>query len=235
MNKISIVIIEDNDLTRLTFATYFKKCLPLEFLGEAANGMEGLKLIQTIQPDIAIVDIGLPELDGIALTQLIKESGCNTKILILTLLDRPQEVIAAFAAGADSYCLKDINFDLLLDAIEETHKGNAWIAPAIAKIVLTNLDSQTKTNPQNVFSPKREKKPIEVQEKIAIDKNFCYLTDREYEILRLIVDGKTNSQISEILFIAVGTVKTHVRNILNKLSADDRTQAAVLAIRRGLI
>src|SRR6476661_7307041 len=175
MSKIRVALIEDHDLTRVGIRTALQQRDTIEVVGDAANATEGLKLLQSSKPDVAIVDIGLPDFDGIELTQKFKksvaESDPDTKILILTFQDNEEEVLAAFAAGADSYCMKDISFDQLLDVVKVTHEGNSWIDPAIA----------------------------------------------------------------EKLYITVGTVKTHVRNILNKLCADDRTQAAVLALRSGLV
>jgi DNA-binding NarL/FixJ family response regulator len=212
MSKIRVALIEDHDLTRVGIRTALQQRSEIEFVGEAANATEGLNLLETSKPDIGIVDIGLPDMDGIELTRRFKdfqasEEESQTKILVLTLQDNEDAVLAAFAAGADSYCMKNISFDNLLEAIQVTFEGNAWIDPAIAKIVL------------------KKTKLIEADP----------LTERELEVLQLIVEGCSNAAIAERLYITVGTVKTHVRNILNKLCADDRTQAAVRALRSGLV
>ncbi|MBD2495200.1 response regulator transcription factor [Nostoc sp. FACHB-280] len=237
MSKIRIVLIEDHDLTRVGIRTALQQRDEIEVLGEAGNAAEGLKLLKILQPDIAIVDIGLPDKDGIALTREIKAiatSEDSTKVLILTLRDNKEAVLAAFAAGADSYCMKDIKFDNLLEAVRVTYNGNAWIDPAIARIVL----QQAQEN-----SPKQETVPKE-SKNIPQNQDFgeseeiidpYTLTERELEVLQLIVEGCSNAVIAERLYITVGTVKTHVRNILNKLCADDRTQAAVRALRSGLV
>src|SRR4028119_1147648 len=141
MKKIRVALIEDHDLTRVGIRTALQQRQEIEVVGEAANAHEGLKLLETSHPDIAIIDIGLPDKDGIELTRIIKaaqEDGArfNTKVLILTLRDNKEAVLAAFAAGADSYCMKDISFDNLLEALRVTYSGNAWIDPAIARIVL---------------------------------------------------------------------------------------------------
>jgi len=207
-------------------------------VGEAANASDGLKLVETVHPDIAIVDIGLPDQDGIDLTRQIKAAqdggeGAQTKVLILTLRDNKEAVLAAFAAGADSYCMKDISFDNLLEALRVTHSGNAWIDPAIARIVL----QQAQQKPSGADTA-AESKTVAIN---AADAEYdqmiaAYpLTERELEVLQLIVEGCSNAVIAEKLYITVGTVKTHVRNILNKLCADDRTQAAVRALRSGLV
>lgn len=238
MNKIRVALIEDHDLTRVGIRTALQQRQEIEVVGEAANANEGLKLVEAAHPDIAIVDIGLPDKDGIELTRQIKSTqengeGSPTKVLILTLRDNKEAVLAAFAAGADSYCMKDISFDNLLEALRATHGGNAWIDPAIARIVVQQAQ-ETPENPEAAIDNKTvaiNAADAEYDQMIA-----AYpLTERELEVLQLIVEGCSNAVIAEKLYITVGTVKTHVRNILNKLCADDRTQAAVRALRSGLV
>jgi DNA-binding NarL/FixJ family response regulator len=238
MSKIRVALIEDHDLTRVGIRTALQQRSEIEFVGEAANATDGLKLLETSRPDIGIVDIGLPDIDGIELTRRFKEARSaeeetQTKILVLTLQDNEEAVMAAFAAGADSYCMKNISFDNLLEALQVTYEGNAWIDPAIARIVLTQAKSSEagadaaaalKTVTINAAEPEYSQL-IEAYP----------LTERELEVLQLIVEGCSNAAIAEKLYITVGTVKTHVRNILNKLCADDRTQAAVRALRSGLV
>jgi DNA-binding NarL/FixJ family response regulator len=240
MSKIRIALIEDHDLTRVGIRTALQQRSEIEFVGEAANGTSGLNLLETSRPDVGIVDIGLPDIDGIELTRRFKESqnntnegGSQTKILVLTLQDNEESVMAAFAAGADSYCMKNISFDNLLEALQVTHEGNAWIDPAIAKIVL----KQTKlVKAGTEATPSTKTVTISAAEPEYSQLIEAYpLTERELEVLQLIVDGCSNAAIAEKLYITVGTVKTHVRNILNKLCADDRTQAAVRALRSGLV
>jgi DNA-binding NarL/FixJ family response regulator len=236
MSEIQVALIEDHDLTRVGMRTALQQQVGVKVIGEAANGTEGLHLLQTSAPDVAIVDIGLPDIDGIELTrefrefQAESEEAKKTKILILTLNDSEEAVLAAFAAGADSYCMKDVSLDRLLEAIQVTNDGHSWIDPAIARLVL-----------------KQARQPIgegKVKPTVAIDAvapeysqilETYPLTERELEVLELIVAGCSNATIAEKLYITVGTVKTHVRNILNKLCADDRTQAAVRALRSGLV
>jgi DNA-binding NarL/FixJ family response regulator len=235
MSKIRVALIEDHDLTRVGIRTALQQKEEIEIVGEAANATDGLKLLRLIQPDIAIVDIGLPDKDGIELTRELKSIGGDelaTKVLILTLRDNKEAVLAAFAAGADSYCMKDIKYDNLLEAVRVTHNGNAWIDPAIARIVL----QQAQQNPPQADSSSglKTNRLGEVDENEEPIDPYT-LTERELEVLQLIVEGCSNALIAERLFITVGTVKTHVRNILNKLCADDRTQAAVRALRSGLV
>lgn len=238
MSKIRVALIEDHDLTRVGIRTALQQRGEIEFVGEAANAAEGLKLLGTSKPDVAIVDIGLPDMDGIELTRKFKESlttgeeGNDTKILVLTLQDNEDAVLAAFAAGADSYCMKNISFDNLLEALQVTHEGNAWIDPAIARIVL----KQTRENRAGGEAAAAKTVIIHAAEPEYSQLIEAYpLTERELEVLQLIVEGCSNAAIAEKLYITVGTVKTHVRNILNKLCADDRTQAVVRALRSGLV
>ncbi|HEY9846029.1 MAG TPA: response regulator transcription factor [Candidatus Caenarcaniphilales bacterium] len=235
MNPIQVVLIEDHDLTRVGMRMSLQQHGNVSVVGEAENGIAGLKLVETHHPDIAIVDIGLPDIDGIEVTRKIKEqpeADGKTKVLILTLRDNEQVVLAAFGAGADSYCMKDVTSDNLLEAIQVTYEGHSWIDPAIAGVVL----QQTRQAQAN--STAREPETVKIG---AADPEYnqiieAYpLTERELEVLQLIVEGCSNATIAERLFITVGTVKTHVRNILNKLCADDRTQAAVRALRSGLV
>lgn len=224
MSKIKIVLIEDDDLICLGLRTALTQEAEIIWLGEAHSGQEGLTLLQSVQPDIAIIDLGLPDMDGIELTRQIKRlpNGGEIKILILTLNHQEESVLAAFSAGADSYCMKDIRLDLLSEALKATQAGNAWLDPAIARIVLSHW-----REPQ---SP-----PATTPDTLKESPQPYPLTERELEVLQLIVNGCSNAEIAKQLFITVGTVKTHVRNILNKLCADDRTQAAVYALRSGLI
>ncbi len=238
MSKIRVALIEDHDLTRVGIRTALQQRQEIDVVGEASNAADGMKLLETVHPDIAIIDIGLPDKDGIELTRDLKSyqesrEGTPTKVLILTLRDSKEAVLAAFAAGADSYCMKDISFDNLLEALRVTYSGNAWIDPAIARIVL----QQAQQTPDNVEESEDTKTVAINAESIEYDQMIAAypLTERELEVLQLIVEGCSNAVIAEKLYITVGTVKTHVRNILNKLCADDRTQAAVRALRSGLV
>ncbi|MBD3884818.1 response regulator transcription factor [Phormidium tenue FACHB-886] len=244
MNNIRVALIEDHDLTRMGLRIMLEQWdeNTVTVVGEATNGRDGLELLTTTQPDIAIIDIGLPLLDGIELTQQFKQLQADleqaeavpTKILILTMQDNEQAVLAAFSAGADSYCMKDLNKNLLLRAVQNTYEGNHWIDPAIARIVL-----QHNQKLQPMAAPHNASRPLSVE--INADDDYTEmlavtpLTVRELEILELIVAGCSNADIASRCYITVGTVKTHVRNILNKLSADDRTQAAVRGLRAGLV
>jgi len=236
MNPISVVLIEDHDLTRVGMRMSLQQQGDVSVVGEAATGAAGLELVEAHQPDVAIVDIGLPDIDGIEITRRIKEQPADnrkTRVLILTLRDNEQIVLAAFGAGADSYCMKDVSSNNLIEAIQVTHEGNSWIDPAIAGVVLQKT-RQTGTGNGSSGEPETVKISAAAPEYNQIIEAYP-LTERELEVLQLIVEGCSNAVIAERLYITVGTVKTHVRNILNKLCADDRTQAAVRALRSGLV
>lgn len=231
--EISVALVEDHDLTRMGLRAAFRQS-GLRFVGEADGGEKGLSLLSEMQPDVAVVDIGLPDIDGIELIQRFRRENpeSDTRILMLTMHDSEKAVLAAFAAGADSYCTKEIETKDLIHAIRETRAGNSWIDPSIASLVLSQV------KPTAAVGESFSNKTVEIR---AVEPEFeqiieAYpLTNRELEILECIVAGCSNAQIAEKLFVTVGTVKTHVRNILNKLGASDRTQAAVRALRAGLI
>lgn len=234
--SIRVALIEDHDVVRIGLRTVLHNHQGIEVVGEATNGTEGLVLLQRTQVDVALVDVGLPGMDGIELTQKFRQfqqqqEGIETKVLILTMLDNEATVLASFAAGADSYCLKDIGETQLIEAIRMTHRGNAWIDPAISSILLRQMrQSMVRSIGQKQTIEIRSVEP-EYEQVIASDP----VTEREREVLELMASGCTNAIVADRLFITVGTVKTHVRNILVKLCADDRTEAAVRALRSGII
>ncbi|MEL6581090.1 MAG: response regulator transcription factor [Cyanobacteria bacterium J06621_12] len=244
-SNISVVLIEDHDLSRIGLCAALKQYKDVEVIDNAANGNDGFNKVKTHKPDVALVDIGLPDIDGIEVTQKLKQYQASnpnfkTKVLMLTMHDSEDSVMAAFAAGADSYSLKDVSMDNLVQAIRNTHEGNAWIDPAIARIVLKQAQS-TKVAPAVVASSSAPAADDDTQAIKAVGDEYQQLietyplTGRELEVLELIVAGCSNADISKKLYITVGTVKTHVCHILNKLCADDRTQAAVRALRAGLV
>ncbi|PSB15431.1 DNA-binding response regulator [Phormidesmis priestleyi ULC007] len=238
MDHLRVLIIEDHDLTRIGLRSALQQREGVEVVGEARDAKTGLSLLRSVPSDVAIVDVGLPDMTGIELTQQFKRfqragEATETKILIMTMQDHEDTVLAAFAAGADSYCMKNATIDQLIEALKITAEGNAWIDPAIARVV---LQQSQKTYANAGANPTSN--TIAINGLSEKDGNFipAYpLTGRELEVLALIVDGCSNAEISAKLYITVGTVKTHVRNILNKLGADDRTQVAVRALRTGLI
>ena len=205
-----VVIVEDHALTRAGLRTSLERSC--DVVAEAADGIAGFDAILRERPDVAIVDIGLPGLDGIALTQRVRAELPSTRVVIVTMIDLEEEVLAALAAGADAYCLKNSEPERVVDAVRIAAEGGAFFDPQIAHVVLAQFSS-----------PRRD------------DPRPTPLTPRETEILRLIAAGCANAEIAERLFIGLGTVKGHIRDILSKLSASDRTHAAVMALRKGYI
>jgi two-component system, NarL family, response regulator LiaR len=205
-----VVIVEDHALTRAGLRTALAPFF--DVVGEAADGIAGYETIARERPAVAVIDIGLPGLDGIALTKRVRAELPSTRIVIVTMIDLEEEVLAALAAGADAYCLKSADLEHIVDAVRIAAEGGAYFDPRIAHLVLARFSGAK-----------------------AADAKFSPLTARETEILRLIADGGANSEIAETLHIGLGTVKGHIRDILEKLSAADRTQAAVVALRKGYI
>ncbi len=237
MNNIRVVLIEDHDVVRIGLRTTLESQEGIEVVGEAANGVQGMKLLETLQPDIGVIDIGLPGIDGIEVTRRFRQfqaahEGVTTKVLMLTMQGNEDSVLAAFAAGADSYCMKDTGMERMVEAIQATHDGNAWIDPGIASIVLRHMRNGI---PQPVDASDRKIEIRAIDSELETILQNYPLSLREQEILELMVNGCSNPMIAKRLHITVGTVKTHVRNILGKLYANDRTDAAVKALRAGII
>jgi len=212
MNEpIRVALVEDHALTRAGLRAALEASGDVAVVVESGDGITAEEAIVREQPAVAIVDIGLPGRDGIALTRAIKQFAPATKVVILTMHELDDEVLAALSAGADAYCVKSSDAATVLDAVRIVAGGGAYFDPRIAHVVLRRLGAPT---PSPVDSP---------------------LTPRELDVLRLIADGVGNAEIGERLHIGLGTVKGHIRDILEKLSASDRTQAAVNAMRRGYI
>jgi NarL family two-component system response regulator LiaR len=207
----TVVIVEDHALTRAGLRAALEPSC--DVIGEAADGPIGLETIERKKPTVAVVDIGLPGFDGIELTRRIREAQTPTRVVVVTMVDAPDEVLAALAAGADAYCVKTSDPERIVDAVLVAAQGGAYFDPQIAQIVLSRFAAR------QVPSETRESP----------------LTPRETDVLRLIAEGRSNTEIAERLYIGYGTVKGHIRDILEKLSAADRTQAAVTALRKGYI
>ena len=213
MAKIKVLIVEDHALTRTGLRTALDCNASLEVVGEASDGEAGLQEALRLKPDVAVVDIGLPGIDGIELTRRIRRDLPKTKVLILTMHDMDDEVIATLAAGADAYCLNSADPERIVDAVKAAASGGAYFDPGIAHVVLRAFN----------------------RPEVAGSAAGSPLTPRETEILQLIAGGTSNAEIAQQLSIGLGTVKGHIRDLMEKLSASDRTHAAVIALRRGLI
>lgn len=220
-NDIKVLLVEDHTMIRMGTALVLEKAEGVTLVAQAEDGQQGVNMAKEVLPDVILMDIGLPIIDGIEATKQIKEAGLNTKILIFTSRDNDDDVFAALAAGADGYIMKGATPEQLTSAIIAVNEGTAWLDPAIARLVLSNVQRQ------------KAEATTSVDYKTA--KNSFGLTDREMEVLALIVDGLSNPEIAEKLFITRATAKAHVHSILQKLYVDDRTQAAVTAMREGLV
>jgi DNA-binding NarL/FixJ family response regulator len=207
-----VVLVEDHALTRAGLRATLVDA-GFEVVGEADDGPRGLAEVVRLAPDVAVIDLGLPGMDGIELTKRLRESAAHAKIVILTMHDLDSEVLAALAAGADAYCVKSTKTEGVVTAVRVVADGGAYFDPAVAHVVLRKI---TEPSAQVPAAPSP-------------------LSPRETEILKLVADGVGNAEIAERLSIGLGTVKGHIRDILEKLSAADRTQAAVVALRRGII
>jgi DNA-binding NarL/FixJ family response regulator len=208
--SLHVVLVEDHALVRAGLRASLEAA-GIEVVAEAQDGVSGFDAIVRTQPDVAVVDLGLPGKDGIALTREVKAGAAATRIVILTMHELGDEVLAALAAGADAYCVKSSDPQVVIDAVRIVAAGGAYFDPKIAHVVLRRLSGSAA---QPATSP---------------------LSPRETEILTLIAGGTGNAEIAEQLHLSLGTVKGHVADILAKLSASDRAQAAVTAYRRGLI
>ena len=218
--EVSVVIVEDYKLTRIGLRSSLNEFEGVRVIGEVEDAEKGLKMIQELQPDVVLMDLGLPGMNGIEATQQVKAANENVKIIILTSHDRDEEVLAALGSGANAYCLKDIDPSTLVNIIRSVKDGAAWLDPAVAKVAL------------NLF-PKPESTKLLFNAE-ATDAR-AQLTERELEVLRLLVQGKSNTEIAKDLIVSVHTAKAHVCSILQKLCVDDRVQAAVKAIKENII
>jgi DNA-binding NarL/FixJ family response regulator len=206
---IKVLIADDHHVVRRGLMFFLKTQKDIQIIGEATNGEEAVKLVNELCPDVVIMDLVMPVMDGIEATKKIKETSPNTKILILTSFADQDHVIPAIRAGASGYQLKDIEPDQLVEAIKSVHRGESQLHPKVTSHVMTHLYQ----------GEKKEENLLEE------------LTKREREVLAEIAKGKSNKEIAASLMITEKTVKTHVSNILAKLNLADRTQAALYAVK----
>jgi DNA-binding NarL/FixJ family response regulator len=216
MDRIRLLIAEDERLTRETLARLLALEEDIEIVGLAADGVEAARMAARLVPDVLLTDINMPNMNGIELTQKVKQEVPSVGVVILTIYHDDANVFEAIKAGATGYVLKDGSPDDTLAAVRAIHRGDSLLHPSIAARVLTEF---------NRLSARRA----------ADDKVFSELTDREIEVLKEVATGKRNRQIAEELFISEKTVKNHISNILFKLQVNDRTEAAMLAARQGLV
>lgn len=218
-DKIKILIVEDHLVARMGIAIVVENTPQFELLGQAQDGQEGVNLALKLNPDVILMDIGLPKIDGIEATRRIKEAGLNSSVLMFTSRDSNEDVFAALKAGADGYIMKGSDEQTLINAIEAVSQKAGWLDPQIARIVLSGINEQKETQ----------------QDKTKTANNKYGLTKKELEVLSLIVEGLSNQEIAQRLVVSLSTTKAHVHSILQKLYLTDRTKAAVTAIKEGLV
>lgn len=221
--SIKVTIIEDHDMTRMGLSFALSNNESIEVLGTASDGMEGVEQALDLKPNLVIMDIGLPTIDGIEATRKIKNSMPEIKVLMNTSRDNEDDILDSFAAGADGYITKGATSEQTISAIKAVSEGVGWLDPAIARVVLSNI---------------RKNNPVESKTGVINyqkGKNLYGLTEREMEVLALLVEGLKNPQISKKLVITIATTKTHVHNILQKLYVKTRSKAVATAMKDGLV
>lgn len=222
---IKLFIVEDYHLTRMGLMAVLSDFPQLKFIGEAESAEEALQQMANVVPDILLLDLGLPGMNGIEMAQEVRKRWPDVKIVILTSHNEEQEVIAALGAGAQAYVLKDVKSERLVHVLETVQDGAVWLDPAIASMVLTLVNDPSALSAQ--------KKAVSTDGGSASPESE--LTDRELEVLQLIVAGKSNPEIADNLCISIHTAKAHVGSILNKLCVNDRVQAAIKALKENIV
>ncbi|MHC8515424.1 response regulator [Sporosarcina sp. ITBMC105] len=205
--SIRVLIVDDHHVVRKGLVFFFRTQQDLDIVGEASNGKEAVQLANSLKPDIILMDLVMPEMDGIEATKIIKQEHPEIKIMMLTSFSDQDHVIPALEAGASGFQLKDIQPDELVTALKKILNGEKQLHPKATSHVINNFSN-----------------------KIVVDA----LTKRELDVLKEIAKGKSNKEIASSLFITEKTVKTHVSSILAKLGLADRTQAALYAVKHGL-
>jgi len=219
-NSVKVLMVEDHKLMRVGLRSLFEEFEEINIIAEAQSGKEAIEKIRQNKPDVVLMDIGLPDMTGIEATKKILDQFEGIKVIMLTSHITEQEVLDSLAAGANAYAMKDINTEILVMVIKTVKDGALWLDPQVVPII-------------------REKNSGIIPQRQLSRANFkaqhSNLTEREYEVLKLVVDGKSNHEIADCLTISEHTAKAHVCNIIQKMVVDDRTQAAVKALKEGLV
>jgi DNA-binding NarL/FixJ family response regulator len=214
---VRIVIADDHEVVRTAFAELLGTQPDFTVLGTAAGGREAVQLCRTLEPDVVLMDIRMPGMDGIEATRQLSGSGSEKpRVLVLTTFDLDEYVYDALRAGASGFLLKDVTAEQLFDAVRVISAGDALLAPGITRRLISEFAARPGARPR--AAPE-----------------LAELTPRETEVLRLVAEGLSNSEIAERLVVTEETVKTHVSRVLNKLGLRDRTQAVVTAYESGLV
>ena len=215
--KIRVMIADDHQVVREGLSAILNAKEDIEVIAEAKDGIEAIEKAKALKPDIILMDISMPRMNGVEATRRIKLQQPQIGIVVLTMYQDEEYIFDLVKAGATGYMLKNSDSSEIVKAIRSTHQGESMIQPSVASKILNEFS--------HLSDRRTVKSPRPAQE----------LTKREIEIIRRIADGKTNKEVGNILNISEKTVKNHVRNIFQKLGVDDRTQAAIYAIKKGLI
>jgi NarL family two-component system response regulator LiaR len=213
-DKIKVLIVDDHQVVRQGLRTFLELLEDISVIGEAEDGTQAVELVRKLMPDVVLMDLVMPDMDGISATQQVLALGLNTKVIALTSFSEDDKVFPAIQAGASSYLLKNVSPDDLVEAIRAVHRGEARLHPDITRKLMQQVSK--------IPAPNH-------------DLTINELTEREKEVLRLVAMGMNNREIAQELFISEKTVKTHVSNILGKLNLDQRTQLVIYAIKNKLV
>lgn len=211
---IRVLIVDDHQMVRQGLRTFLELQEEILVVGEASDGQAAVEMVRQLAPDVVLMDLVMPCLDGIAATRQVKLAAPQVKVIALTSFTEDDKVFPAIQAGASSYLLKDVSPDELVEAVRAAYQGEARLHPEITRKLMEQVAQQSVSSPA-----------------ISVDD----LTEREYDVVRLVARGRSNQEIAHELFISEKTVKTHISHILSKLSLQDRTQLAIYAIRKGLV
>lgn len=220
MKSISILMVEDHKLLRVGLKSLFNDTSDIKVIAEADNGKDAIEKTKATKPDIILMDIGLPDISGIEAAKRILDFNPTQKIIMLTSHINEKEVMESLNTGAFAYVIKDINTEILIMVIKTVNEGAIWLDPQIVPLI---------RDKSSCFIPQKQ------TSRAAFRAQHANLTEREYEVLKLVVEGQSNAEIADTLTISEHTAKAHVCNIIQKLVVDDRTQAAVKAIKEGLV
>ncbi|MBI5775903.1 MAG: response regulator transcription factor [Nitrospirae bacterium] len=217
MEKIKVLIADDHRVVREGLSAILKTKDEIEVVGEAKDGQEAVEKARSLLPDVILMDVSMPRMGGVEATRIIKREFPHIGIVALTMYEEQQYIFDLVRAGATGYLLKDTDSAQIVSAIRAIYRGESLIHPSVASKILAEFSL--------LSQGKGKKRPWADHD----------LTEREITVLRLVADGKTNKEIANNLDLSEKTVKNHVRNIFHKLQVYDRTQAAILAIRKGII
>ena len=209
----SVVLVDDQALVRDGLRLILDLA-GIDVLGEAADGADGVRVVEETRPDVVLMDLRMPRMDGVEATRRLVAAGCPSRILVLTTFDGEEQAYAALRAGAAGYLLKDVGGERLVAAVEAAALGEMPLAPAVVARLVASYVQRPPSDPGSRLAP---------------------LSEREVEVLGLVGAGRSNAEIADDLFISLATIKTHVRHILAKLDLRDRAQAIVLAHECGLV